>query len=102
MVCCQFENCSKRAIYGYKYKEPLMCSTHRIMKPNNIKIINVNHKRCKCGKVRPSFGLISDITPTCCINCKTDEMINIKDNKCKCGEAIPCFGLIIDTTPTCC
>ena len=56
--------------------------------------------KCPCGKYS-SFGLPDDKRPSCCSNCKTENMINIIDKKCPCGK-IPSFGLPDDKRPSCC
>jgi hypothetical protein len=65
-------------------------------------MINIQHKKCKCGKHLPYFGLPTDKRATCCSKCKTDEMIDIQHKKCKCGIAQPYFGLPTDKRATCC
>jgi hypothetical protein len=57
--------------------------------------------KCICGKTA-SFGNIGDKSPTCCKECKTDDMINIKNKRCVCGKKIPSFGNIGDKNATCC
>ena len=57
--------------------------------------------KCICDKA-PSFGLIDDKRPSCCYDCKTDNMVNIISKKCKCKKHIPIYGLIGDNKATCC
>ncbi len=65
-------------------------------------MIDLKHKKCKCGKHIPSFGNPDDKIPTCCKLCKTDDMIDIVNKKCKCGKLRPSFGKPDDKRPTCC
>jgi hypothetical protein len=46
-------------------------------------MVDIKHKKCKCGKKIPSFGNIEDEKATCCATCKTAGMVNIKHKKCK-------------------
>jgi len=46
---CEFENCVKRASYGYYYGKPLRCIRHKEdMKPQ--------YRICKCGTTIPKFN----------------------------------------------
>ena len=57
--------------------------------------------QCVCDK-RACFGLIDDKRPSCCYDCKTDNMVNIISKKCKCKKHITIYGLIGDNKATCC
>lgn len=74
---CEYENCTKRASYGYKFQKPLRCKEHKLedMKPQ--------YSICLCGKAYPIYGFPTDKRASCCSKCKTEGMINIKDKKCK-------------------
>ncbi len=101
-MSCKTDGCKKYAIYGYIYNEAIACSDHRILLPLDLKMINVKHKTCKCGKM-PTYGLESDNIIICCKKCKTENMIDLKNkNKlCKCGTRAS-FGLESDNKKICC
>ena len=41
-------------------------------------MINVNDKRCKCGKAKPSFNF-KGLKAEYCSQCKESDMINVKN-----------------------
>ncbi len=53
--------------------------------PGMINIKDKNNK-CICGKHIPSFGLKDDERPSCCSDCKTDDMKTYWKKKCNCGS----------------
>jgi hypothetical protein len=61
-------------------------------------MVDVKNKRCPCGK-QTIYGLPGE-RPTCCKECKTDEMVDVKNKKCPCGKYTT-FG-IPGEQPKCC
>ena len=81
---CEFENCHKRASYGYRYGKPKRCKEHKEdMKPQ--------YSICKCGKAKPSFNYEGE-KAMYCSSCIKDGMINVNNKKCSCGESRPSFN----------
>jgi uncharacterized protein YajQ (UPF0234 family) len=101
MTICNDINCNKQAIYGYKYKESLKCSKHRVKDMSN-----TANKRCEypnCLKTLPLFNLPNELNGKFCAEHKTKEMINVKTKKCiKCNIKQPIFGLEEDSKATHC
>jgi hypothetical protein len=56
---------------------------------------------CNCGKASPGFNEPNEITPICCVSCKTDTMIDVKNKKCKCNKA-PHFNEPGNNNGVCC
>jgi hypothetical protein len=92
---CNFENCRKRAYYGYTYGSFERCKEHKEGRPTAIMI-------CKCGKSLPYFNEPGEKTPICCASCKTETMVNLKVKKCKCGKSQPHYNEPGEKTPICC
>jgi hypothetical protein len=65
-------------------------------------MINVRDKRCKCGKVRPSFNEPGETNALCCASCKTDTMVNVISRMCQCGKSQPMFNEPGETNAICC
>ena len=65
-------------------------------------MVDIVSKKCKCGRVKPCFGLPADAQPTCSAQCKSPNMSDIANKKCKCGRSRPCFGLPDDGRPKDC
>ena len=55
-----------------------------LVKPKNM--VDVNHKKCKCGKSRPNYNEPGEKTGICCVSCKTETMVDVVSKKCKCGK----------------
>ena len=51
----------------------------------------VIHKRCLCGKARPTFGEAGG-RAVCCKQCKTSEMVDVHNKRCRCGKARRIYG----------
>jgi len=109
---CEFETCRIRATYGLNCN-PLRCSEHKNenMKLSsslcicgkqpffNFKdlppkfcsvckldgMIDVNNKKCFCGKSQPRFNF-ENLKPEFCNDCKKENMINLLFKQCKCGK----------------
>ncbi len=60
----------------------------------------LKHKKCFCGKARPSFGLEQNVA-THCKDCKSFEMRNVISKLCICGKHQPVFGLEIGKPTHC-
>jgi EsV-1-7 cysteine-rich motif len=91
MVNCKEENCTTRATYGLKEKQPIYCSKH---KQSNM--YNVIQKICKeqdC-KTIPIYGLEKGKAIYCSKH-KKENMFNVKDKTCKEEECNirPNYGL---------
>tara|TARA_Y100000741_G_scaffold300777_1_gene242177 strand:- start:188 stop:1267 length:1080 start_codon:yes stop_codon:yes gene_type:complete len=128
---CDFENCRKRASYGYTNGSLERCKEHKEDRPNALMVckcgkarpsyndpgkkvavccvscktetmVNVMHKKCICGKARPSFNDPGKKVAVYCSSCKTETMVNVIDKKCKCGLHIPNYNEPGKTTPICC
>ena len=93
---CEFENCRKRANYGYTYGCLERCREHREDRPNASKI------KCKCGKSEPSFNFPNEKKAICCSRCKENGMIDIKNKKCKCAKSRPHFNFPNEKKAICC
>jgi hypothetical protein len=96
MKLCEFENCKYEATYALYFMKPILCKDHKNDKMKTKTCI------CNCGKSRPCFGLETDKKPSCCKECKTEEMINFYSKKCKCGKSNPIYGLETDKKLICC
>ena len=72
---CEFENCRKKANYGYFFQKVERCKEHKGDRKQRYKI-------CRCGKHDPKFGLPNDNRPSYCSKCKTDKMICPRTRKC--------------------
>lgn len=105
MVKCETKDCSTTADYGYNYGEAIACSKHRVMEPENLKMVNVRAKRCiKCVKTTdPAYGFEGK-ERTHCFKCKEPNMINLKNKKkcVKCKSVSPTYGLDRNKPPTHC
>ena len=129
---CEFENCKRRACYGFFYACPIRCTKHKeenmktqykickcgssrpiFNEPNETKAIyckscktntsiDIKNKRCRCGKKRPSFNMPGNINAVCCATCQTEGMIDVAHKRCKCGIATPCYNEPGQTVPICC
>lgn len=64
-------------------------------------MLDVQNKKCMCGKAQPNFGSPGDIAATCCIKCATEGMINITQRTCECGKHQPIYGEV-GSQATCC
>jgi hypothetical protein len=95
---CKTDGCYERAYYGYEFGVYIACSEHRIMEPENLKMVNVKGVRCVKCKITldPAYGFPETNEKTHCFKCKEDGMENLKDNKMCiiCDETMPNFGLI--------
>ncbi|AGE54395.1 hypothetical protein PBCVIL52s1_824L [Paramecium bursaria Chlorella virus IL-5-2s1] len=78
--------CGRWAIYNVLGGTPRWCSD---CKPDEA--VNVVHKKCKCGKSQPYFGLPGEKAQWCS-KCKPKDATDVVNKKCKCGN-IPSFGL---------
>jgi hypothetical protein len=76
---CQFENCRKRAFYGYTNGSLERCKDHKEDLPLTSAI-------CRCGKNKPIYNLPGESKGTHCLMCRTEEMIDVKNMKCPCGK----------------
>jgi len=97
---------------------PVKCITCKIKQPNfnhsddtkafycssckTDTMVDVNHKRCQCGKKIPSFNEPGQINAICCSSCKTDTMINVKSKRCHCGKVLPIFNEPGQINAICC
>ena len=92
---CEFQNCHKRASYGYKYGKPERCKKHKEDRKPQYSI-------CQCGKAQPIYNLPGETKAIYCSSCKTDDMVDVKNKKCQCGKAIPIYNLPGETKAICC
>ena len=74
---CEYENCTKKAVYALTYCNPLRCKQHKTDKMKYQKSI------CICGSAQPCFNYEGNIDAKYCSKCKKDTMIDIKHTKCK-------------------
>jgi hypothetical protein len=91
---CKTEGCEERAEYGYEHKVFIACKIHRILEPEELRMVNVKNKRCiKCKKTMdPIYGLEGG-EKTHCYKCREPEMVNLKEyKKCFCNRVLPSFG----------
>jgi hypothetical protein len=65
-------------------------------------MVDIKHKRCRCGKAIPIYNEPGQTLAICCASCKTETMINVKDKRCRCGKAIPIYNEPGQTTAICC
>jgi hypothetical protein len=91
---CQFENCRKRAFYGYTNGSLQRCKTH---KEDRLLASQI----CRCGKKRPHYNLPGEASGICCARCRTEEMVTIYINMCPCGKR-PIYNLPGECTGLCC
>jgi len=45
-------------------------------------MVDVKHKRCKCGKARPTYNEPNEKTAICCAKCRTNTMVDVANIKC--------------------
>ena len=67
--------------------------------------MNVKHKKCECGKHRPTFNLEGKFTAIWCSECPTKhpDAVDVMDKrKCECGKHRPTFNLKGKTTAIWC
>jgi len=95
MTICKHPECKKQAIYNVMGLKPRWCKVHKTPE-----MVNVNHKRCACGK-RPVFNLPGETIGVYCKNCKTPEMTDVVNKKCPCGT-IPYFNFPGESMGICC
>ena len=69
---CEYQNCFKRASYGYDKLE--RCNKHK----EDRKYID---KKCQCGEKLPTFNLPGEKKAICCSSCKTDDMVDVINKK---------------------
>jgi len=86
---CEYENCKKRASYGFIENALIMCREHKTSDMKNISYFTF--KKCICGLHLPTFNYKGK-KPEFCKSCKTDNMIDVVSNKCKCGKCRPTFN----------
>ena len=55
-------------------------------------MMDVKHKRCRCGLSEPYFGLEGG-KRVCCGKCKEPGMMDVINKRCRCGLSQPHFGL---------
>ena len=84
---CEFENCKKQAYYASTFNKPTRCKEHKLDKQK------IRYSICMCGKYTPNYGLENDKKPSCCSECKSDNMNNLNRKKCFCGKVIPTYGI---------
>ena len=65
-------------------------------------MIDVKHKRCKCGKTRPCFNVSDETVGVCCKDCKTDDMIDVISRRCKCGSLSSAYNIPTENKGVCC
>lgn len=75
-------SCGEYAYYG----EGSIKTHCRKCKTESMKIIQKDSRVCPCG-TRVSFGIKGE-KPTCCKNCKTEDMIRSYNNICECGTRV--------------
>jgi hypothetical protein len=64
-----------------------------------VNAVDVRHKKCLCGKHRPSFNLPNKTIAIWCAECKLDNAIDVINPKCICGKHTPRFSSSIKTKP---
>ena len=76
---CKFEDCVKRASYGFSDKKPERCFDHKIVDMNDL----THKKKCEDSgcRIRPQFGFVSD-NPRFCSKHKLDGMEYIVNKRC--------------------
>ena len=64
-------------------------------------MINVNNKRCVCGRSQPHFNFEGE-SALYCSQCKLDGMVEVKHKKCECGTTEPIYNFPDIKPPICC
>jgi hypothetical protein len=82
---CKFENCHKRAFYGYTNRSLERCKDHKEDR-------RLASSICRCGKNIPIYNLPGESKATHCVMCRTEEMVDVKNKKCPCGKR-PSYNL---------
>lgn len=84
---CKFENCRKRATYGFVYSKGDRCLIHKGDRKSQYSI-------CRCGKNSALFNLPNKSRGEYCELCKDESMIKIRNHKkCICGIKYPSFNI---------
>lgn len=89
---CRNEGCTKHSSFGYEYKKPLFCGTHKASD-----MVNVKTPRCSfinCIKA-PIYGYKHENAQYCAKH-KIDGMINLKSKRCEYPDCVktPNFALV--------
>lgn len=77
-VNCKYQNCKKRASWGFKFQEPEYCPIHG----NNMNAFP-QYRICKCGSTRPTYGFTMDLRASCCKKCLETNMVNLINKRCE-------------------
>jgi EsV-1-7 cysteine-rich motif len=83
---CKFEECTKKASYGYE--RPVRCLSHR---EPDMKSFNKNYCSFDTCRNRPFFGLVNE-KPTRCESHKETGMVNSKRTECLHCSTSPTYG----------
>ena len=75
---CQYQNCRKRASYGYFYQMPERCKEHAEDRKPQYRI-------CVCGKAQPTFNFPGEKRKYC-VQCKKEGMVDVISKRCDCGS----------------
>ena len=91
--------CDKRPSYNFPGEKKAVCCS----KCKEEKMVNVKHKKCKCGKKNPTYNFIGQKTALCCSLCKEEGMINVVSKRCKCNsDKQPSYNFPGKRNPICC
>ena len=73
MVICNYEDCKKRAHFGFVHKNPTRCTAHKTED-----MFNVTYKKCMASDchILPTQGFVSNQPSHCVIHC-SDNMIDV-------------------------
>ena len=83
---CEYQNCRKRASYGFFYGKPERCKEHKENRKPQYSI-------CQCGSHRPYFNYEGEARPMYCKKCRKVGMVNVRDKKrCECGKYVPYYN----------
>lgn len=77
-INCKYQNCKKRASWGFKFQEPEYCPIH-----GSLMKAFPQYRICKCGSMRPTYGFINDSRASCCKKCSDDNMVNLINKRCE-------------------
>ena len=79
-MLCQVNNCTRRAYYGYRIKEPMFCGTHSLFDMFNV--VNRICKHIGCTTLA-SFAYFDKTPVIFCSEHKLVGMINIRSHACE-------------------
>jgi hypothetical protein len=65
-------------------------------------MIDINNKKCRCGKSQAFFNEPQELVGICCCECKTSTMVDVKSKKCRCGKSQAFFNEPQELVGICC